>query len=145
MPADASTVSSARTAGTESRHGEDGGGRPERLVAATGTSRSVPGASQTTQTRPRSCFFVTPRQRSRAQRDREARRSRRVARYEAVVGLHRQGASLRTIGQAVGLSRATARRFVRAGTFPERAPSSQRPTSLTPYEPYLRARWTAGC
>src|SRR5207244_794159 len=40
---------------------------------------------------------------------------------------------------------ATARRFVRAGTFPERAPSSQRPTSLTPYEPYLRARWTAGC
>src|SRR5439155_25434805 len=42
-----------------------GGARPERLVAATGTSRSVPGASQTTQTRPRSCFFVTPRQRSR--------------------------------------------------------------------------------
>src|SRR5215203_611754 len=65
MPADASTVNSARTAGTESRPGEDGGGRPERLVAATGTSRSVPGASQTTQTRPRSCFVVTPRQRSR--------------------------------------------------------------------------------
>lgn len=82
---------------------------------------------------------------TRAQQDREARRSRRVARYEAVVDLHRQGASLRTIGQAVGLSRATARRFVRAGTFPERAPSSQRPTSLTSYEPYLRARWTAGC
>src|SRR5438128_9846981 len=65
MPADASTVSSASTAGTESRHGDDGGARPERLVAATGTSRSVPGASQTTQTRPRSCLFVTPRQRSR--------------------------------------------------------------------------------
>jgi transposase len=82
---------------------------------------------------------------TRAQQDREARRSRRLARYEAVVELHRRGASLRAIGQAIGLSRATARRFVRAGTFPERAPSAPRPTILAPYEPYLRARWTAGC
>ena len=82
---------------------------------------------------------------TRAQQDREARRSRRVARYEAVVDLHRQGASLHAIAHAVGLSRATARRFVRAETFPERATPSPRPTSLTPHEPYLRARWTAGC
>jgi len=82
---------------------------------------------------------------TRAQQDRAARRSRRVARYEAVVDLHRQGASLHAIGRAVGLSRATARRFVRAETFPERATPSPQPTSLMPHEPYLRARWTAGC
>jgi transposase len=82
---------------------------------------------------------------TRAEQDRAARRSRRVARYEAVIDLHRRGASLHAIEQALGLSRATARRFVRAGTFPERAARSPQPTSLAPYEPYLRARWTAGC
>jgi transposase len=82
---------------------------------------------------------------TRAAQDRAARRSLRLARYEAVVDLHLRGASLRAIGRAVGLSRATARRFVRAGTFPERASPSPRPTSLSPYEPYLRERWTAGC
>lgn len=82
---------------------------------------------------------------TRAQQDRDARRSRRLARYEAAVEWHRRGASWRMIERETGVSAATARRFVRAGTFPERAASSPRPTSLTPHEPYLRARWTAGC
>jgi transposase len=116
-------------------------------VAAAAVDRAIAEAGETRGPDPEPVASTPPPRRgiTRAQQDREARRSRRVARYEAVVDLHRQGASLRTIAHAVGLSRATARRFVRAGTFPERAPSAQRPTSLTPYEPYLRARWTAGC
>jgi len=117
-------------------------------AAAAAVDRAIAEASVTQQQSDPEPVASTPPPRrgiTRAQQDREARRSRRVARYEAVVDLHRRGASLRTIGQAVGLSRATARRFVRAGTFPERAPSAPRPTSLTLYEPYLRARWTAGC
>jgi transposase len=116
-------------------------------AAAAAVDRAIAEAGVTQRPDPGPVASTPPPRRgiTRAQQDREARRSRRVARYEAVVDLHRQGASLRAIGQAVGLSRATARRFVRAGTFPERAPSSPRPTSLTPYEPYLRARWTTGC
>src|SRR5262245_54672888 len=49
------------------------------------------------------------------------------------------------IERETGVSATTAQRFVRAGTFPERAASPLRPTSLSPYEPHLRARWTAGC
>ena len=116
-------------------------------AAAAAVDRAIAEAGVAQRPDPEPVASTPPPRRgiTRAQQDREARRSRRVARYEAVVDLHRRGASLRTIGQAVGLSRATARRFVRAETFPERAASSPRPTSLTPYEPYLRARWTAGC
>ncbi len=116
-------------------------------AAAAAVDRAIAEAGVAQRPDPEPVASTPPPRRgiTRAQQDREARRSRRLARYEAVVDLHRRGASLRTIGQAVGLSRATARRFVRAGTFPERAPSRPRPTSLAPDEPYLRARWTAGC
>src|SRR5919202_533689 len=61
-PADTSTVRSASTAPTERRQGVGDDGGPTRLVADTGTSRSMPGASQTTHTRPRCCLFVSPKQ-----------------------------------------------------------------------------------
>jgi hypothetical protein len=45
---------------TESRHGDGGDRGPPRFVAATGTSRSTPGASHTTQARPTYCLLATP-------------------------------------------------------------------------------------
>jgi len=82
---------------------------------------------------------------SRAQLAKTASRDRRLAHYDAVLELHRRGVSLREIARQLGLGRDTVRRFVRADGFPERAERVRRPTSLTPYEPYLRERWTAGC
>jgi transposase len=82
---------------------------------------------------------------SRAQQAKAASRDRRLARYDAVLALHRQGVPLRAIARHLGLGRPTVRRFVQADGFPERAERVTRPTSLTPYEPYLRERWTAGC
>jgi transposase len=82
---------------------------------------------------------------TRDDQEKAAHRAARLARYEAVIALDRQGASQVQIAAQVGIGRKTVRRFLRAGTFPERVPTSQRPSILDPYEPYLRERWAAGC
>jgi transposase len=81
----------------------------------------------------------------RAQQGQQERRAQRMARYDAVVALQQQGYYHAAISRQVGLGRRTVRRYLRAGAFPERAAPSARPTMLTPYEPYLRVRWTDGC
>src|SRR4051812_16735359 len=81
----------------------------------------------------------------RAQRGREDRRAQRLARYDAVIALHREGHSHAAISRQTGLGRRTVRRYLRAGAFPERAAAPARPTMLAPYEAYLRTRWTKGC
>ena len=68
-----------------------------------------------------------------------------MARYDAVIALHREGHSHAAISRQTGLGRRTVRRYLRAGAFPERAAGPARPTLLAPYAAYLRARWTGGC
>ena len=75
----------------------------------------------------------------------QASRTRRLARYEEVMALHRLGTSARAIAAATGLSRATVNTFVQAGDFPERAPRAAGVTHLTPFLDYLRERWASGC
>jgi transposase len=82
---------------------------------------------------------------SRVQRDQQERRAQRYQRYEAVQALHRQGIRVHQIARTLGIGRNTVRRFLRAEGFPERQPRRPGRTSLTPYEPYLRERWEAGC
>jgi transposase len=82
---------------------------------------------------------------TRVQREQRDRRARRYARYEEVRALHDQGLSARQVARTLGLARRTVRRFLRAESFPERQPRRPQPTLLTPYEPYLRERWAAGC
>jgi len=82
---------------------------------------------------------------TRAQREQRDRRARRYARYQEVRALHDRGLSARQIARTLGLARRTVRRFLRAEGFPERQPRRPCPTLLTPYEPYLRERWAAGC
>jgi transposase len=77
--------------------------------------------------------------------DQQARRARRATCYQDVCDLQRAGLSLREIARRLNIGRDKVRRFVRAGTFPERAPCAPRRTILRPYEPYLRQRWEAGC
>lgn len=72
-------------------------------------------------------------------------RQRRLARYQQVMVLAKQGLGPKAIGRQLGLTRQTVARWLKAGTFPERSPSTPRPMMITPYEPYLRERWEAGC
>ncbi len=82
---------------------------------------------------------------NRMQMDQRHRRERRLARYEAVVDLHRQGLRVRAIARQLHIGRRVVRHYLAAPSFPERAPNRARRTLLTPYEPYLRMRWEAGC
>jgi transposase len=86
-----------------------------------------------------------PRPATRVQREQEERRDQRHARYQEVLQRSQSGLGIRAIARDLGMSRHTVRRFIRAEGFPERAPRPPRPGILTPYEPYLRERWSAGC
>jgi transposase len=74
------------------------------------------------------------------------RRSRRLATYEQVWTLHRQGWSNRAIARQLGIGRMTVVRHLQAPTFPERKGRSDAGKSLlTPYKAYILKRWNAGC
>ncbi len=82
---------------------------------------------------------------NRMQLDQQHRRDHRLARYEAVLDLHRQGLGVRAIARQLHIGRRVVRQYLAAPSFPERAPNRPRRTLLAPYEPYLRMRWEAGC
>jgi transposase len=74
------------------------------------------------------------------------RRARRLATYEQVWSLHRQGWSNRAIAQQLGIGRMTVVRHLQAPTFPERKGHTTTGKSvLTPYKERLLKRWNAGC
>jgi transposase len=73
------------------------------------------------------------------------RRARRLALYERVRLLYQQGKSKRHIAQELQISPWLVRRFAEAEQFPERAPKSQRRTSiLMPFESVLQEQWQQG-
>ena len=80
-----------------------------------------------------------------AQRRRQISRTNRLARYEQIVALHREGLSQHAIAWQLHVSCKVVHRSVTAGTFPERAPTGKRQSKLAPYLPYLRQRWEQGC
>jgi transposase len=74
------------------------------------------------------------------------RRARRLATYDQVWTLHRQGWSPRALAQQLGMGRWTVVRYLRAPTCPERKGRSDTGQSvLTPYKEYILKRWNAGC
>jgi len=75
---------------------------------------------------------------------RKARRDKRIARYEEVRALAAQGVKIKRIAQQIKMSRMTVRQFVKADTYPERAPRSCK-GGLTAFEHHLRIRWKEGC
>jgi transposase len=73
------------------------------------------------------------------------RRERRLARYQQVIELHRQGHSVNAISRAVRLERKTVRRWIRAGQFPEhKQPHRPRP-KVHAFADHLQRRWSEGC
>ena len=66
-------------------------------------------------------------------------------RYEEVRHRHGAGEPLLAISQAMGLARATVRKFARAVSFPARLPRGPGPSILDPYLPHLEQRLAEGC
>ncbi len=87
------------------------------------------------------------RQPTKAEDRKRQTRERRKARYDRVVALAGRGLSRRAIAGEVGLSRATVRSFLAAGSFPEYAGGATKhlPNMLEAYEADLRRRWDEGC
>jgi len=74
----------------------------------------------------------------------QARREERLAHYEQVLALHKQGKSQAAIARQVGIGASTVQSWLAAGTFPERKPREQA-SQLDRYLPYLILRWEDGC
>jgi transposase len=75
-------------------------------------------------------------------------RARRMARYQQVQELRRQGIGIRKICRTLKMSRETVERFARCEQFPERATPSHGPGRallIDPYLPFLQQRWQEGC
>lgn len=75
----------------------------------------------------------------------QASHLRRLARYEQVVQLAQQGASIISIARQLQISRQTVRKYARAATLPKRVGVFRTKSRLDPYRPYLEQRWQEGC
>jgi transposase len=74
----------------------------------------------------------------------QAKRGRRFARYEAVMRLLAEGVSQSEIARRLGVGRRTVRRWMRVGSFPERAPVNRR-GALDRFVGYAEQRYQDGC
>lgn len=74
----------------------------------------------------------------------QARRQERMALYQQVIALQKQGLSQQAIAERMSLGHSTVSRWLAEGRFPERKPREQA-SQLDRYLPYLYERWAAGC
>jgi transposase len=76
----------------------------------------------------------------------QARHARWVHRYHEIQRLHAQQLGIAAIARRVQVSRPTVYRYLAMPQPPERQRSRPRgPLLITPFIPYLRRRWNAGC
>jgi transposase len=76
----------------------------------------------------------------------QARHTRWVGRYHQIQRLHAQHVGIAAIARRVQVSRPTVYRYLAMPQPPERQRSRHRgPLLITPFIPYLRQRWNAGC
>jgi len=81
---------------------------------------------------------------NRHEQQRQQRREKRKALFEAVRAAYQRGLTKRAIARELGITRTTVRRFLKAGDFPERAPRRRR-SELDSFREYLEKRWAEGC
>jgi transposase len=80
-----------------------------------------------------------------AAQERQARRDRRVARYEEARRLSAAGWSLRAIAREMHLNRHTVQDYLASDIAPILRPRASKPSKLDPYRDYIRDRWNEGC
>lgn len=70
---------------------------------------------------------------------------KREQRFQAVKALASQGYTQRAIAKKLQMSRVTVKQYLEYEELPELGPWPVRPTIVTPYAPYIEARWAEGC
>ena len=85
------------------------------------------------------------RQRKYAEERRARVQAERLALYTLIRERHAKGEYLTTIARDLKLNYKTARKYALADECPMPKAYPPRQRRLTPYEPYLRARWAEGC
>jgi transposase len=90
---------------------------------------------------------VSPRQkRTSGERARsEGSRELRLALYQQVQELYRQGGTILGIARQLHIGHRRVRHFVRAASFPEWGKPVHTRSAIDPYRPYLQQRWQQGC
>ena len=91
------------------------------------------------------CPVSSLRAPTRAERLHQARRARRLSRYEEVLRLHEQGVSIRGMARQLGMGRRTIRHYLAVSALPEITRRRRVPSLLDPFVPFLGQRWAAGC
>ncbi len=82
---------------------------------------------------------------TRAQAIKDERRQKKWDRYERVMTLRKNGVSVRSIADQVGISYRTAKRLVHAEAFPDASTRAKRRKIIEPYRRHLDQRWKSGC
>ena len=87
--------------------------------------------------------YSHPRTRA-EQRTQQTRQAERLARYEHMTALFKQGMKSAEIAAQIGMPERTVRHWLSRGT-PYSRPRRQRARLLDPYQTYLLQRWNQGC
>ncbi len=74
-----------------------------------------------------------------------ARQAERMARYEHIVALQKQGVKIAEIALQLGVTQRTIQRWIATETIPYSRPRKQRSRLIDPYKIYLLKRWHQGC
>lgn len=82
---------------------------------------------------------------TRAAQDKQARRTRRQARYAAVKALRAQGVGVNAIARQLEMAQATVRKYLEAETCPLYPAGRRSLSQLAPYRDYSQQRWQVGC
>ena len=77
--------------------------------------------------------------------DCRARREGRLTRYEQIIALYQSGMKISGISRQTGLCRHTIRTYLTSDGFPERRARLTRAGKLTPFQEYIRRRFSDGC
>lgn len=78
-------------------------------------------------------------------RTQQVRQAERLARYEHMTTLFKQGAKSADIAAQTGMTERTIRRWLSQGNIPYSGPRKPRPRLIDPYKTYLLSRWHQGC
>lgn len=88
---------------------------------------------------------ITSQKLTKKEKDKLARRGKRLERYKAVLKLHEHGFSQTEIARRLSVSQKTIRKYIRADGCPMYPKGRTRRSKLDPYKEYTSQRWRAGC
>jgi transposase len=86
-----------------------------------------------------------PAQTRAVQHAQQARQAERMARYEHIVALQKQGVKSAEIALQLGVTPRTLQRWIATENIPYSRPRKQRARLIDPYKTYLLKRWHQGC